>query len=128
MLLSILPVVDDLERSLKSGKNHTDVEGFSRGIVLIYQKLLKLLESQGVKPFESLGKDFDVAYHDALLQVPRSDIPPHRVIEVVEPGYLLNDRVLRHAKVIVSSEAAQSGAQDDGADDSKPDQTQQKER
>ena len=120
LLQSVLPVVDDLERSLKSGKEHEDLASFSRGIELIYQKLLKVLETQGVKPFESLGKEFDVAYHDALLQVPRADVPPHRVVEVVEPGYMYHDRVLRHAKVIVSAEAP---APDNGEEASDSHQT-----
>jgi molecular chaperone GrpE len=75
---------------------------------LIYNKLMKILESQGVKTFDSLGKPFDPYYHDALLQVPKNDIPPHTVIEEVEKGYLLHDKVIRHAKVIVSGEAKSS--------------------
>lgn len=105
LLLSLLPVVDDLVRSLKAGKDQKDPEGFYRGVELIFQKLSKELEAKGLLPFESVGKPFDVGYHDALLQVPRSDVPPHTVIEEVERGYMLNDKVLRHAKVIVSRSA-----------------------
>jgi molecular chaperone GrpE len=100
---SLLPVVDDFERSLKLSKDTRETEAFARGVELIYQKLMKFLDSQGVKAIESLGKEFDVHYHDALLQVPRNDVPPHMVIEVVEKGYMLDDRVLRHAKVVVSA-------------------------
>jgi molecular chaperone GrpE len=103
LISAVLPILNDFARSLKFGKDVKDYEAFNRGVELIYNKLLKLLEAQGVVPFESLGKPFDVNYHDALLQIPRTDVPPHTVIEEVEKGYKLNDKVLRHAKVIVSA-------------------------
>ena len=70
---------------------------------------MKTLENQGLAPFASAGKPFDVHYHDALLQIPRADLPPHTVIEEVERGYMLNDRILRHAKVIVSTDGGTDG-------------------
>jgi molecular chaperone GrpE len=103
LLSALLPVVDDFLRSLKAGKELRDYEAFYRGIELIASKLTRTLENEGLQPFESVGKPFDVHYHDALLQVPREDLPHHTVIEEVERGYMLDDRVLRHAKVIVSS-------------------------
>lgn len=113
IIQSLLPVIDDFERSLKPSKDQRESEAFAKGVNLIYQKLVKFLDVQGVEEIESLGKEFDVHYHDALLQVPRSDVPPHVVIEVVEKGYLLDDRVLRHAKVVVSTTPADNGARDD---------------
>jgi molecular chaperone GrpE len=112
IIQDLLPVIDDLERSLKLSKDRRESEPFVKGIELIYQKLTKFLDAQGVKEIESLGKEFDVHYHDALLQVPRNDVPPHVVIEVVEKGYSLDDRVLRHAKVVVSTTPADNGASD----------------
>ena len=106
IIQSLLPVVDDFERSLKLGKDRRESEAFAKGVELIYQKMMKFLEAQGVKEIDSLGKEFDVHYHDALLQIPRNDIPPHVVIEVVDKGYTLDDRVLRHAKVVVSTTPA----------------------
>jgi molecular chaperone GrpE len=103
LLSALLPVVDDFARSMKAGKDLKDSEAFYSGVELIHGKFLKLLERFGVIPFESLGKQFDVRFHDALLQVPRADVDPHTVIEEVERGYMLNDRVLRHAKVVVST-------------------------
>jgi molecular chaperone GrpE len=103
LLLALLPVVDDFARSLKAGKEQADAKAFFAGVEMIHTKMLKVLERFGVTPFESAGKPFDVGYHDALLQVPRADVKPHTVVEEVERGFMLFDRVLRHAKVIVSS-------------------------
>jgi molecular chaperone GrpE len=115
LIQRLLPVIDDFERSLKLSKDRRESEAFAKGVDLIYQKLVKFLDAQGVKEIESLGKEFDVHYHDALLQVPRNDVPPHVVIEVVEKGYSLDDRVLRHAKVVVSTTLADHGASDAGS-------------
>jgi len=111
IIQELLPVIDDFERSLKLAKDRRESEAFTKGVELIYQKLSKFLQTQGVKEIESLGKEFDVHFHDALLQVPRSDVPPHVVIEVVDKGYTLDDRVLRHAKVIVSTSQSDDGAE-----------------
>jgi len=105
LILSLLPILDDFARSLKAAPDLGADDAFGRGIELIHGKLLKTLEKQGLRAFESSGKPFDVSFHDALLLVPRSDVPPHTVLEEVERGYMLNDRVLRHAKVLVSAPA-----------------------
>ena len=117
MILKLLPVLDDFERSMKMSKNSTsevqaepsqtqtaDENSFALGIELIYNKLKKILELEGVKTFDTIGKPFDTEYHDALLQIPKPDVPPHTVVEEIEKGYMLNDKVIRHAKVIVSSD------------------------
>ena len=103
LIADILPILDDFERSLKHSRETKDYDSIVKGIDLIYQKFIKLLENRGVKSFETVGKEFNVEFHDALMQVPRSDLPPHTVIEEVEKGYTLNDKVIRHAKVIVST-------------------------
>jgi molecular chaperone GrpE len=103
LVSSLLPIIDDMVRSLKAATSGTDPAALLRGVEMIYAKLLKTLENQGLAAFESVGKPFDVGYHDALLQVPRDDVPPHTVVEEIERGYKFNDRVLRHARVIVSS-------------------------
>ncbi len=103
LIHALLPIVEDLTRSLKSGSGESDAAAFYRGVELIFQKLMKVLEAQGVTAFESTGKPFDVDYHDALLQVARDDVPPGTVVQEIAPGYKLNDRVLRHARVIVSA-------------------------
>jgi len=103
LLLALLPVVDDFARSMKAGKEQKDYDAFYTGVEMIHTKLLKVLEKFGVVPFASAGKPFDVGFHDALLQIPRADLDPHTVVQEVERGYMLFDRVLRHAKVIVST-------------------------
>jgi molecular chaperone GrpE len=103
LIEDILPVIDDFERSLKHSRESKEYDALIKGIEMIYQKLVKVLEGRGVKPFETVGKEFNVDFHDALLQMPRPEVPPHTVIEEVEKGYMMNDKVIRHAKVIVSS-------------------------
>jgi molecular chaperone GrpE len=103
LLLSLLPVLDDLNRSLASGKDPQSHEAFFAGVEMIRAKFLKILEKHGVVPFPSTGKPFDVGFHDALMQLARADVAPGTVIQEVDPGYLLHDKVLRHAKVIVSA-------------------------
>ncbi len=103
LISDLLPVVDDFERSLKAAKTSKEFDSLFKGIELIYQKLLKNLEKRGVKSFETVGKEFNVEFHDALLQMPREDVAPHTVLEEVEKGYTLHDKVIRHAKVIVST-------------------------
>lgn len=102
LLMSLLPVVDDFVRSKKSARESKDVEAINAGVEMIYNKMVKILEKQGLVPFDSLGKPFDVEYHDALMQIPREDVPPSTIVEEVERGYMLNEKVLRHAKVVVS--------------------------
>jgi molecular chaperone GrpE len=120
VLASLLPVVEDLSRSLKAAADGTVNESFVKGVDLIYQKLIKVLDQQGLRPFDSLGKPFDVHFHDALLQVPRDDVPPGTVIEEVERGYMLHDRVLRHARVVVSTSANGAGSPGDAGSKETP--------
>ncbi|MDE3058281.1 MAG: nucleotide exchange factor GrpE [Bacteroidota bacterium] len=109
IITQLLPVLDDFNRSLKSwketskGSSGSENDPHYKGVELIYQKFIKILEAQGLKVMDVVGKEFDVNFHDALLQVLRSDVAPHTVVEEVEPGYTLFDKVIRHAKVIVST-------------------------
>jgi molecular chaperone GrpE len=101
-LRELLPVVDDLERFLQTAPSNDDVQW--KGVKLIHEKITGILKSQGLVEMEAVGKPFDPEYHDALLTVPREDVTPGTVVEVHQNGYLVNGRVLRHAKVIVSKE------------------------
>jgi len=104
VLLAMLPIVDDLERSLAAAKSAQQEDPMYAGIEMIKQKLLKTLDGFGVRPIESVGQPFNVDLHEALLQVQRDDVSPHTVVEEVQRGYYLNDKVLRHSQVVVSGE------------------------
>jgi len=122
LLVELLPVVDDFERSLKMNKNRNPSEQddvLTRGIELIYQKLIKTLGALGMHHYEVVGKPFDPYFHDALLQMPKKDVPPHTVIEEVEKGYMLHGKVMRHAKVIVSGDNDQSADDRTGQEDNR---------
>ncbi|HHS13236.1 MAG TPA: nucleotide exchange factor GrpE [bacterium] len=100
LIRAVLPVIDDMERSLKSAdKKNAE---FFRGVELIHQKLLQILQSFGLQVMETTGKPFDVDRHDALMQVNEEGIPSGHVVSEHEKGYLLHDQVIRHAKVIVN--------------------------
>ncbi|MBN2030465.1 nucleotide exchange factor GrpE [bacterium] len=98
----LLPVIDDLERSLNSTHDEVTAKEFRKGIELIYQKLISILRSYGLKKIESLNTPFDVELHDALMQVEKKGVQSGLIIEEHEKGYYFKDKVLRHAKVIVS--------------------------
>lgn len=102
LLQSMLPVIDDFQRSVESGGQSQDFESFYQGVSMIHDKLFKILESQGVRKIETVGRPFDVELHEALMRQP-SEAPEDTVISELEPGYTYGDRVLRHAKVIVSA-------------------------
>ena len=103
IILELLPIIDDLSRSLKSSKEKSENDPFYKGIELILNKFNKVLESQGVKAIETIGKEFNVEHHDVMMQIPRADVKPHVIVEEIEKGYFLNDKVIRHAKVIVAT-------------------------
>jgi len=110
-IIKLLPVVDDFERSLKHINDAKDTGSIKDGIKFMYDKLLKILNDQGVKKMEVLGKPFNVGYHDALMQRIDNSVPPHTVIEEIDPGYLYKDKVIRHAKVIVSDESTMESSE-----------------
>ena len=100
----LLPVVDDFERSLQHIEDAQDIDAIKQGIKLIYDKLMKVFQEQGVKKIDSVGKHFDVEYHEALMQRADDSVESHTVLDELEKGYTYNDKVIRHAKVIVSEE------------------------
>jgi len=104
LLIKILPMIDDLERSIEHMTEETDVQKIKEGIQLVYNKFVKTLDEQGVKKMESIGKPFNVEFHEALMQRADDSVPPHTVIDELETGYMYKDRVIRHAKVIVSED------------------------
>lgn len=102
LIRKLLPILDDIERSLESARRDENFEALVAGIEMIYKSFLKLLEAEGVKQISAVGEEFNPEYHEALMQVEKEDVPPHTVVEEHQKGYLLGDLVLRPAKVIVS--------------------------
>jgi|ERR1035437_311553 molecular chaperone GrpE len=100
----LLTTIDDFERSIKHIESANDIDSLKEGMNLIYDKFVKLLDEQGVTKIESRGKPFDVNYHEAVIQQKADNVPPHTVIDELECGYLYKDKVIRHAKVIVSED------------------------
>ena len=101
-LKGLLPIVDDFERGLEAVKTTTDADAVKQGMEIIYNKLLKYLEQNGVKPIESNGADFDPELHEAIAMVPVDDEKlKGKVIDTPTKGYTINDKVLRFAKVAV---------------------------
>lgn len=99
---NLLPVVDDFERAIDSISKADDLDSAKEGINLIYNKFIKYLESNNVKAIDSTGKDFDTDYHEAITTFPASDEKMKgKVIDTTLKGYIINDKVLRHAKVVV---------------------------
>ena len=102
VLTAILPVVDDMERAIENGQKTDDTQVLREGMELIYNKLLKVLENQGVSTIETENADFDTDVHEAVAMVPgMGDDKKGKVIDCLQKGYKLNDKVIRHAKVAV---------------------------
>ncbi len=103
LLGDLLNISDDLERTLRlSEEKHEDFEAFMKGVEMIVAHLHDLLRKNGVKPMEAAGKRFDPHLHEALMTVEKSDVPDHTVVEELQKGYLIDNHVLRTAKVKVS--------------------------
>lgn len=101
-ITSLLPVLDDMERAIASGEKTDDPQVLREGMQLIYQKLMKVLEAQGVSKIETENADFDTNLHEAIALVPgMGDDKKGKVIDCMATGYKLNDKVIRYAKVAV---------------------------
>ena len=100
VLTAILPVLDDFERSIKANQKQED-----KGVVLIYNKLKSILETKGLKAMEDpIGTELNTDYHEAITNIPApSDDMKGKIIDIVEKGYFLNEKVIRYAKVVVAN-------------------------
>ncbi|MBD2701652.1 nucleotide exchange factor GrpE [Spirosoma sp. BT702] len=104
LLQALIPVVDDFERAMQSIDTTDDITAVKEGITLIYNKFFKTLENKGLKPMTSKGESFNADLHESVTQFPApSEDMKGKVIEEIEKGYYLNDKVIRFAKVIVGS-------------------------
>ena len=101
-ITSILPVVDDLERALKNMESAQDVEAVRSGVELIYNKFMSVLGQNGVKVIETKDKPLDTDFHEAIAVIPApAEEQKGKILDCVQTGYMLNDKVIRHAKVVV---------------------------
>lgn len=102
IIVSILPVLDDMERAIKNTKDTDNVKAILEGMELIFKKFITILEKQGVKPIDTKDANFDVDLHEAIAQIPApSDELKGKVMDCVKTGYTLNEKVIRHSQVVV---------------------------
>ncbi len=102
VLKSILPLVDDFERALNITKEATDVESLKEGLTLIYGKFADFLKNNNVEEIEAVGQELDTDVHEAITKIPVEDKKMKgKIVDVVEKGYKLNDKVIRYSKVVV---------------------------
>lgn len=101
IIVSLLDVLDDCDRAEKQMSQDTDVNHVKEGSLLVFNKFRKTLEAKGVKSMDSQGKDFDVETQEAIAEVPGTPEQSGKVIDVIQKGYLLNDKLIRFAKVVV---------------------------
>lgn len=101
-ILALLPVMDDFERAFKAMQNADEASAVREGMELIYNKFKSIMQSKGVKPMESIGQPFNIDFHEAITNIPApTEDLKGKVIDEVEKGYFLNDKVVRFAKVVV---------------------------
>ena len=103
-ITGLLPVIDDFERAMKTLETASDLTAMKEGILLIYNKLMSYLKQNGVNPIESLGQIFDPEFDEAVAMIPVTDEEQKgKIIEKIQTGYTLYDKVIRHAKVVVAN-------------------------
>lgn len=99
---TILPVLDDFDRAKKAAEDDTTTEQISEGVLNVYKKLYTVLGNKGLKPMESNGEDFDPELHEAITEIPApTEEMKGKVVDTIEKGYYLNDKIIRFAKVVV---------------------------
>lgn len=104
VMVALLPVLDDFDRAKKSADNPNNEEIFSEGVTMVYNRLYNILQGLGLKAMVSTGEPFDAEYHEAITEIPVPDASMKgKVVDTIEKGYLLNDKIIRHAKVVVGN-------------------------
>ena len=102
VLKEIIPILDDFERAMVNNENVKEISTVKEGFELIHNKINKTLTNQGLKPMDSIGKSFDPDIHEAITKIPATkDKMKGKVMDVIEKGYTLNEKVIRFAKVVV---------------------------
>lgn len=102
VFLQLLEVIDNLERALSPDEKSGDLESYKKGVRLIYDQILTVLKNKGLEHFKAEGEAFDPELHDAMMQTFHDEVPDHHIVQEIQKGYRLNDKVIRHTKVIVS--------------------------
>lgn len=104
VMISLLPVLDDFDRAKKSADDPNTEEVFSEGVTLVYNRLYSILQNMGLKAMNSTGELFDAEFHEAITEIPVPDENRKgKVIDTLEKGYMLHDKIIRHAKVVVGN-------------------------
>lgn len=104
VIISMLPVLDDFDRALKAHEETKDTDSFIEGVNLIHNKLKTTLAAKGLQPMKSKGETFDTDFHEAITEIPAPEKSMKgKIVDEIERGYLLGDKVIRYAKVVVGS-------------------------
>lgn len=102
VIIDILPVVDNFERALKNLETTSDLDALKQGVELIYLQLMSMLKQHGTQPIETENADFDTEYHEAITTIPSpTEAQKGKIIDCTLKGYMLNEKVIRHSKVVV---------------------------
>lgn len=102
VIRDLLPILDDFQRADKAYEQDKNAENYANGVKLIQEKFIRILQSKGLKAIDSIGKDFDVSQHEAIVEAPApNDKLKGKIIDEIETGYTLNDTIIRYAKVVV---------------------------
>jgi molecular chaperone GrpE len=102
LIVSLLPVIDDFARSLKASESNMD--GLKQGVELVHRKFNSILQQKGLEKLEAINKEFDAELHEAVTQIPvQDDNQKGKIVDVIEDGYTLNQKVIRFAKVIIGA-------------------------
>ncbi|MDP6980845.1 MAG: nucleotide exchange factor GrpE [Myxococcota bacterium] len=118
LVKDLLSTVDNLERAVAHGEENKDgdFQSLLQGVELVQKELLGGLAKHGMEKIEAAGMPFDPEFHEAMAQVPSADVPPNTVIDVLQTGYMIRDRMLRPARVVVSKAAEESQGETAGTD------------
>jgi len=101
VLKDFLGVMDDFQRALEANKANNDIDSLKQGFELLYAKIDSLMKNKGLKEMECVGEDFNPDFHEAITNIPAGDDMKGKVVDVIEKGYFLKERVVRYAKVVV---------------------------
>lgn len=102
VIIALLDVLDDSERAAKQLEAATGVDAVKEGVLLVFNKLYSVLQSKGLKPMDSLHQEFNADLHDAITEIPApTEELKGKVLDVLQKGYYLNDKIIRHARVVV---------------------------